>query len=213
MKKFKLPFNRIWLLLLGIILAGLVLSYGNAQYQKEINKPKQKPQLTQNEIVSDTKLEAVENSEQQKESPTHQLINSSTIDNSSDSADTIDSVDTSPSDTSDTTDITDINPPSQKQRKHQYVNFNIQSVGNYQIEYQDNDTGWDIMKRAAAKYHFPMKYQIFDFGIYISSIGGIEPEYGSYWALYHNDQYSMVGIQDLQVAPNDTVTWQVESWQ
>lgn len=216
MKNFKLPFNRIWLLVIGVILSAFILSYGNAQYQKEINKPKdnQNQQPINNEIVENTKLEAVNNQSNESKEQVDKLTKKQNIDQNNNLAKKQVNNDSVTNNNKNNESNQNINTTNANHKETiQTLNLNINSVGSYEVEYKKGDTGWDIMQRATKKYFIPMKYQKFDFGIYIISIGGIEPQYGSYWSLYHNNQYSMVGITDLQVSPKDTITWQVESWQ
>ncbi len=217
MKTFKLPFNRIWLLVIGVVLATLIMSFGNAQYQKEINKPKdnQNQQPINNEIVENTKLEAVNNQSNESKEQVDKLTKKQNIDQNNNLAKKQANSDSVTNNNKDNKSNQNINTTTNIDYKEtvQTLNLIINSVGSYEVEYKEGDTGWDTMQRAAKKYIFPMKYQVFDFGIYIISIGGIEPEYGSYWALYYNNQYSMIGIKDLKVNPHDTITWQVESWQ
>jgi len=105
-----------------------------------------------------------------------------------------------------------ISESKQTQTITQTVKLSIQSLSDYQVEYKDGDTAWDIMKRAAAKYTFAMSYQVFDFGIYVSKIGELETHDNYYWALYYNNSYSMFGVSDLKVNPNDKILWKYETW-
>lgn len=102
--------------------------------------------------------------------------------------------------------------PSIPVQEKQTVNLNIQNIGEYRVDYGVGDTAWNIMIRAQQKYGFIMKYQDYGWGIYVTQLGNIPSEGTNYWALYHNGQSSMVGITDLKLQPNDTISWKYESW-
>lgn len=92
------------------------------------------------------------------------------------------------------------------------VNLLIQNVGEYVVDYGIGDTAWNIMLRAQQKYGFDMNWQDYGWGIFVNQLGN-KPSQGTYyWALYHNNQSSMVGITDLKLQPNDIISWKYESW-
>lgn len=88
----------------------------------------------------------------------------------------------------------------------------IDGVGSYQIDWQSNDTAWTVLKRAAEKNNFGLQYQMYDFGVFITGIGGITPTGNQYWAFYYNGKYAQVGASGQTVSPNDTTFWQLATF-
>lgn len=202
--KNHLSLKKHWLLLASLILSLLIISIGQASYNQKIEKPNN--QTTEKPKTLET--EKINNQEQKNKEigePENPLITNK--------PQIIEKVDDqiNKSTTTPTTD-TNSNTITNDNITKQYVNFSIESIGNFQVEYKEGDTGWIAMQRAASNHQFNIKYQIYDFGIYIRSIANCEPTGNSYWSLYHNGEYSMIGIRDLVVKPNDTITWKIETW-
>lgn len=194
------------LLIFSLILTTVILSFGQAAYNKEINTPK--PNSTPNGKVIQTPEPKItksnQNTTKQKSSPTNtpstenkpRDIEDAKINNSSNSLKPIDNTSGLPS----------------SAIEQKLVTLEIEQVGNWQIPWQENDTAWEITKRASQKYIFPVSYQIFDFGIYVNKIGSLETHNHYYWALYQNNNYAQVGAQDLKINTNDIITWKFEQW-
>lgn len=88
----------------------------------------------------------------------------------------------------------------------------IEGVGSYQVDIETGDTAFDILKRAAAAYKFALEYQSYDFGVFVTAIGGVKPVGNQYWAFYYNGKYSNVGASAQAISENDTIYWKLESF-
>lgn len=200
----KLPFNRFWLLIIGAVLAISILNIGYAKYNENLPKANTNQNLTANPIGADAVLTTPE--PQKSATFSAQNIQATKQETANPTIDTNPIQNNQPIQPTSAAEI--LPSPTVSQQ----VALSIKSVGDYKINWQENDTAWTIMQRASAKYHFAMTYKIYDFGIYIMTIGGKVVPQNYYWALYYNENYSMVGVRDLKVNPNDTVAWQLETW-
>jgi len=58
-------------------------------------------------------------------------------------------------------------------------------------------------------------YSDSEWGIFVTSIGGFDPEAqwgNAYWSLYHGGAMSMVGIGDLALENDSVIVWRVDTW-
>lgn len=92
------------------------------------------------------------------------------------------------------------------------VSVVIDGIGSYQVNWQAGDTAWSILKRASTKNNFVLQYQMYDFGVFVTGIGGIAPKGNQYWAFYYNGKYAQVGASDQSVSPGDTTFWQLATF-
>ena len=79
------------------------------------------------------------------------------------------------------------------------------------------DTGFSLFIDASniAADNLEIEYTESDWGILITSIGGLNPgaEWGNaYWALYHNGALSTIGISELVLEDDSVILWRVETW-
>jgi hypothetical protein len=88
----------------------------------------------------------------------------------------------------------------------------IQNIGSFKIVLQSNDTAFNVLQRASAENGFPLTFNTYSFGVFITSIGNIVPESNQYWAFYYNGIYSNVGASGQAIKQGDTVFWQLESF-
>jgi TolA-binding protein len=88
----------------------------------------------------------------------------------------------------------------------------IENLGSYRVDLQSNDNAFTILKRASEQNGFPIEYQEYSFGVFITSIGGIKPSGNQYWAFYYNGKYSIVGASSQPISKNDTTFWKLESF-
>lgn len=88
----------------------------------------------------------------------------------------------------------------------------VDGIGSYQVNWQAGDTAWSILKRASTKNNFVLQYQMYDFGVFVTGIGGIVPKGNQYWAFYYNGKYAQVGASDQSVSPGDTTFWQLATF-
>lgn len=207
-------FRKNFLLLFGLTISISILAFGTPAYQKELNKSTTDktaeanisiaPTVTNtDEIVAKTPPATATNSPKKTQSETPIAINSTpTTQSTSEAVETTAKLDL-PTPIATTTSVVE---------PQKTVSLTIQGLGDYQIYWHKDDTAWDLLKRAAAQYNFAMSYQQFSFGIYIRKIGQLETHDNFYWALYYNNQYSMLGASDLKINPNDKISWQFETW-
>ncbi|OGD56577.1 hypothetical protein A2V71_02680 [Candidatus Berkelbacteria bacterium RBG_13_40_8] len=88
----------------------------------------------------------------------------------------------------------------------------IENLGSFQVDLKDNDNAFTILKRAGVENGFPIEYQEYSFGVFVTAIGGIKPVGNQYWAFYYNGKYSMVGASAQTISKNDTTFWKLESF-
>jgi hypothetical protein len=85
-------------------------------------------------------------------------------------------------------------------------------AGSYKIEIEDQLSGLEAMKKAQELYGLTYEYQSSSFGVYITSIGGLEAGNREYWSLEYNGSYAQVGIADLILTDEDTITWKLANY-
>lgn len=230
------------LLIIGVVLSGLILTVGNAQYKKEINQqninssfPANIEQVNSDKnLINNTQIDITSNnsnkvekspiifdSQKESEKTNPQAITQVIIEqpNSKISFDQPAATSNNQENPIPPTPTQSLPPAPIQQEQSQekpieikQVSLSIEEVGDYQINWLENDTAWDIMKRATTKYHFSMTYKIYDFGIFVMMIGEKKCEGNYYWSLYYNGGYSMVGVSDLKIQPNDLISWKYESF-
>ena len=88
----------------------------------------------------------------------------------------------------------------------------IQNVGAFKVQLQSSDTAFSVLKRAAAENGFPLKYDTYSFGIFVTEIGPVKPAPNQYWAFYYNGAFSNVGASDQSVKKGDNIFWQLTSF-
>lgn len=94
-----------------------------------------------------------------------------------------------------------------------FVTVEIQGLGSYEVELEDDDTAFLVLLRAGQQNSFSIDYQNYEgLGIFVNCIGGVCSHDNYYWAFYYNGQYSMVGASAQPVSEGDTTTWKFETW-
>jgi len=88
----------------------------------------------------------------------------------------------------------------------------IENLGSYRVDLKDSDNAFTILKRAGVENGFPIEYQEYSFGVFITAIGAIMPRGNQYWAFYYNGKFSMVGASSQSISKNDTTFWRLESF-
>ena len=99
-----------------------------------------------------------------------------------------------------------------KEKPQEIASVIVQGLGSYPVEVSADDTAFSILQKAASQNGFELKYQSFDFGIFVTAIGGIESAGNQYWAFYYNGNYSNVGASAQTVSAGDTTFWQLASF-
>lgn len=88
----------------------------------------------------------------------------------------------------------------------------VQGIGSFKVDIKSSDNAFTLLKRAATKNGFDIKYDTYSFGVFITEIGGIKPAGNQYWAFYYNGRFSNVGASDQKIANSDTTFWRLESF-
>lgn len=70
-----------------------------------------------------------------------------------------------------------------------------------------NSNAWELLKNSEQQ----IAYQEYDFGIYIEEINGLKANADNFWAIYVNDEKSLVGIQDIILNIGDVVEFRYEA--
>lgn len=99
-----------------------------------------------------------------------------------------------------------------KEEPEPTANITIEGIGSYNMEVGSADTAFGILKEASIAHGFALEYQSYDFGIFVTAIGGVKPTGSQYWAFYYNGKYSMVGASDQQVYEGDSIYWKLETF-
>lgn len=234
--------KKYWLLIIGFVLSIGIVSFGSTAYNKTINQKStpsdsttnkelvtsdnNKIDITKSNDIIDSKsvssrkessptsiqqTQTITTSQTQSPTPSTTQSQNTALDQTSNSTPTTTLTSTQTPTPTPTPEPTITPTPNPVQEKH-FVNLVIQNVGDYKIDYGTGDTAWNIMIRAQQKYGFIMKYQDYGWGIFVTQLGNTPSEGTFYWALYQNNQSSMVGITDLKLQPNNTISWKYESW-
>lgn len=70
-----------------------------------------------------------------------------------------------------------------------------------------NSNAWELLKNSEQQ----IAYQEYDFGIYIEEINGLKANADNFWAIYVNDEKSLVGIQDIILNLGDVIEFRYET--
>jgi hypothetical protein len=88
----------------------------------------------------------------------------------------------------------------------------VQGVGSYKVTTESGDNAFTALQKATKVGGFPIEYQSYSFGVFVTSIGGQKAAGNQYWAFYYNGNYSQVGASDQKISDNDTTFWRLESF-
>jgi len=100
----------------------------------------------------------------------------------------------------------------EKEVEKNQATVTIQNVGSFKVILQPSDTAFSILKRASEENSFPLTYDSYSFGVFITSIGGIKPEGNQYWAFYYNGLFSDVGASAQPIKKGDSTFWQLQTF-
>jgi len=93
------------------------------------------------------------------------------------------------------------------------VAVEIQNLANYQVELQENDTAFAVLKRASGENNFSLDWQDYgELGVFVKCIAGICGHDNYYWAFYYNEGYALVGASSQLVKEGDLTAWKFETW-
>lgn len=73
-------------------------------------------------------------------------------------------------------------------------------------------TAFDLFKTALEDQNIPLKYSESEFGIFIEEVATLQPRYGAYIMISHNDLPLEVGLAEAPFEDGDTFTFQLEYW-
>ena len=71
---------------------------------------------------------------------------------------------------------------------------------------EDNTQAWDLLINS-----HQIIYQEYDFGIFLEGIDGLKGDQENFWAIYVNDEKSLVGIQDIILNLGDVIEFRYET--
>jgi hypothetical protein len=74
------------------------------------------------------------------------------------------------------------------------------------IASEDDISAWDLLMA-----NHEVLYQEYDFGIFIEQIDGLKGDQDSFWAIYLNDESSLVGIRDIILNEGDIIEFRYEA--
>lgn len=97
--------------------------------------------------------------------------------------------------------------------KNQAV-VSIDQIGKFNIDLQEGDTAYTVIKRASKENNFVLKTTDWggNLGIMIDSIGDIIPVGHQFWAFYYNGALSWVGVSSQLISKSDLIEFRIESW-
>lgn len=72
--------------------------------------------------------------------------------------------------------------------------------------FAEGTNAFDAMKEACE-----LTYEEYPFGVYITSIEGVQPKENEYWALYVNGAYAEKGISDYALEDGMELEWRIET--
>jgi hypothetical protein len=73
---------------------------------------------------------------------------------------------------------------------------------------QSGQTAFDLLQASA-----DVKFQQYDFGVFITEINGVAGDTQHFWALYVNDQMSQTGADQTVLEPGDVVEFHYDKMQ
>lgn len=79
------------------------------------------------------------------------------------------------------------------------------------IAYIDQPTAFDLLQIGYGQEN--IEYETSEYGVMITSIGGLAAEGTYYWAFYVNDEMASVGVDIYKLQKADKVTLKYESWE
>jgi len=88
----------------------------------------------------------------------------------------------------------------------------IENVGTYKIEIKSGDSAFSVLKKAASQNGFNLAYDTYDFGVFVTSIGGIKASNSQFWAFYYNGAFASVGASNQKVNQDDVISWKLQSF-
>jgi len=71
---------------------------------------------------------------------------------------------------------------------------------------EDDTNAWDLLLAS-----HEVLYQEYDFGVFIEEINGLRGDQDNFWAIYVNDESSLVGIQDIMLNEGDIIELRYEA--
>ena len=99
-----------------------------------------------------------------------------------------------------------------KEEPEPTASITIEGLGSYNMEVGSADTAFGILQEAAAENGFALEFQKYEFGVFVTAIGGVKPSGNKYWAFYYNGKYSQVGASDQMVKEGDSIYWKLDSF-
>lgn len=82
----------------------------------------------------------------------------------------------------------------------------------FNLEVLPGTTAFEMMEQTKEEHALGFEFSESDFGIYITSINGVESstETNEYWSYYINDELGEIGISSYILQDGDLITWRYE---
>ena len=74
------------------------------------------------------------------------------------------------------------------------------------IAVKDDTSALDLLMN-----HHLLELQEYDFGIFVQGIDGLSGDQDNFWAIYINDEKSLVGIQDIVLNRGEAIEFRYEA--
>ena len=62
----------------------------------------------------------------------------------------------------------------------------IQNVGSYTVALSGGESAFSILEKASKENSFPLKYDNYSFGVFVTGIAGIIPSGNQYWSFFYD---------------------------
>jgi len=99
----------------------------------------------------------------------------------------------------------------QVKEKVNLVIDNGEKINNFQIDFKEGMTAFDVLKNKAEELGLNLKTKQYDFGIFIEAIGDKENgQNGLYWMYYVNGELPMVASDKNVIKAGDKVEFKFE---
>lgn len=87
-----------------------------------------------------------------------------------------------------------------------------ESTKTYEVELNQEQTVYDLLKKASSEYNFSLRVTDYSFGVFIEELAGVSnnSKEGKYWLYYLNGKLSSKGASIQELKDNDAVLWRYE---
>ncbi|MBN1331707.1 DUF4430 domain-containing protein [Candidatus Dojkabacteria bacterium] len=93
------------------------------------------------------------------------------------------------------------------------VPVEITDTATYQASVQEGQSAFDALNNLTANSDFTFEYDEYDFGVMISSIGGVTPASNQFWKFQINGEDAPVGVSDYELKEGDSLKFVIDEIQ